>query len=682
MKRFYITITLLWIIVGVCILADNKLIWKEPIQLLNDPLPYSKLEQDKNGDVLTDREGNEYSVLLVYVTSNNTTLEDLDLRLTYRNTSDVYRKISKKEGIRYYKFYIESKRNPRKLKLTSEKFLNVVDSINLDTSWEWKPGKYYKTSVEFIREDIITLNINTSQPKCTIIYNVNEENWESDMQGRLLKTIPAYGMVVLEATKYGFVSEIKNINLNRLRKDGGLKGDTLYISFDLKESVNFRLQVPSYTNVKLKNTGTKETRDLGDAGGTINTDVSQGEYNIELRKNGYKTFTKSVTITNETKYIIIKEDELIPINGQLQLYTTPSTGVSVFVDGAYIAKTPLKEPLTLKAGTHNIKLSKSGHTPITLENVTIDEDRTTNLGRHVLNKSADRWWPSSENFPQHYLEAQYGLGLTEPLTHYAGLNYTYIPYALGFYLSGMYGITNRDIIATIGTALTMTKQSKTDLDLQLLLGGGYAHLGSGSGTWAVDASLRFGFDEAIEYNWWPWGWWSINIGTKYYNKTFVPTIGLSFIPLRGLVALGSIREYLPPFACEAIGAYSFTNEEWLFGTNFSWNKTHLGIYGQFMVGLQKSSTINIGPTFRLTTDDCVADLQLYQGIGWSKFGSNSFGGESGIRLGWKTDNKYQLFSLIAGVNYSTQHDLTIHFGMSWALAGIISSLGLGALALQ
>ena len=123
--------------------------------------------------------------------------------------------------------------------------------------------------------------------------------------------------------------------------------------------------------------------------------VLLGMHNIEVRKDKYKSISKSV-------YVVLGEKEIIniknlePIHGTLELRTSP-TNANVYIDGQYLGQTPLVESNVI-IGKHQLLFQKEGCSSKlisveVIENELICINETLQTGKEVLiktDKSGDK----------------------------------------------------------------------------------------------------------------------------------------------------------------------------------------------------------------------------------------------------------------------------------------------------
>ncbi|HOX36105.1 MAG TPA: PEGA domain-containing protein [Methanoregulaceae archaeon] len=90
-------------------------------------------------------------------------------------------------------------------------------------------------------------------------------------------------------------------------------------------------------------------------------DVSANtNHQIKVSMNGYKTYTKTVTVyADDTEYVSANLAPSPSKTGSLYVTTTPS-GADIYVDGGYLAESPSTVP-GLSPGSHSIRLHKTGY---------------------------------------------------------------------------------------------------------------------------------------------------------------------------------------------------------------------------------------------------------------------------------------------------------------------------------
>lgn len=85
--------------------------------------------------------------------------------------------------------------------------------------------------------------------------------------------------------------------------------------------------------------------------------LPQGHYYFKIEKDYYTTWTKEIDITNGKAEITV---ELKPNFGQIVVDSNPS-GSDVFIDGKLIGPTPIKSPIKLSGGKHELRVQKQDY---------------------------------------------------------------------------------------------------------------------------------------------------------------------------------------------------------------------------------------------------------------------------------------------------------------------------------
>lgn len=123
--------------------------------------------------------------------------------------------------------------------------------------------------------------------------------------------------------------------------------------------------------------------------------------------------------------------------------------------------------------------------------------------------------------------------------------------------------------------------------------------------------------------------------------------------------------------------YNSKQKSTLIGGQYAYCHRHLGFYFSAMYALSaKQFGANVGPVFRLTNDSGKLDYQLYGGIGYDY---GSFGGEAGMRLGWRS-GALSWWDITLGVQASSAGVIpVVGVGLGIALsAGVIAGAAIGA----
>ena len=187
--------------------------------------------------------------------------------------------------------------------------------------------------------------------------------------GETIKTkiIIIASMMVCSILLAGCVEEKSNTTINL---DDGVVNDGATENVQtIKHSKNVSLKImsnPSGAKAYINNEYKGMT--------PLNLTVKEGEYNIKILKEGYESYTKTITPTEGTKTINPKLKKIIT-TGTLVINSYPSE-TGVYINGKYQGITPLT--LTLESGTYNIKISKEGYKTYT-KTVTIGAKETKSI---------------------------------------------------------------------------------------------------------------------------------------------------------------------------------------------------------------------------------------------------------------------------------------------------------------
>ena len=519
----------------------------------------------------------------------------------------------------------------------------------------------------------------------------------------LNKPIPIYGSLFVDGSpvdasvyvddKYvGTSPLIVNdllIGNRRVRVEkNGYEGyaQTIEIQEKKESSFNYVLQNSAQVTIQVKNDslasiyirplfGNGAERLLGKS--VWSGSLAIGEYAVRTTRYGHKDSHMTIVVkSTQPIYTVTAPSKK---QGSLHITSAPSYS-SVYINDKYRGNTPYNDKLS--PGTYTAYITHSGY-----EN---SKKRTFNIvdgGDETLDFSLKKKRKKIEmtsNFgPHHLFELQYGYGLNVKnygfTDHYVGLTYGYSPCRFGLNTNVNYGIYTQDIGISAGPTVRLTDMYSA-CNLQLMLGGGMVIRPNESQsplTWSVDAGLRFSFEEDSDF-----AWYSFSLGARYYNHTIIPTASVSLIPARLLYLAAIEEEDFPCIYTDVMSGYVFSSDDWLLGTQISYIPSHLGIGASFMFGILEGGwDITVGPVLRLTPDDTILDLQLYQGFGYGVYDYDGFIAETSLRFGFGYNNPYWgLWSIDIGCLYGP-NDVAITFGMSIPLIGMIGTMGLGAIFL-
>lgn len=412
------------------------------------------------------------------------------------------------------------------------------------------------------------------------------------------------------------------------------------------------------------------------------TNIDYGEYHIKRTRDKWMDQYDTIYVTHSTSNIYLKP--MKPKQGNVSVTSFPSNA-SVYVDGSYVGLTPWRGQLGV--GSHTIYTSKTGRVQSESERIYVQQNGDLKTHFHLKNIRV----LLEDEHPDHYVEPMYAFDVWGTHDHYAGLRYAWIPRHFGLDVSALYGIGTSEVSATVGPSFRLTRLT-SPLSLQLTMGGGIMYrMQDNYYTWAADAALRFGFREGgkdLKY-----GWWSFSLGARYYDKRIIPTASISLMPVRALTLAAIAEEDFPCIYIDTQAGYQFENDEYLFGGQFSYIPSHLGIGSSFFVGLDGGWDVTAGPVFRFTPDYIPFDLQLYQGFGYGQYGCdssprypsgqyNGFLAETSLRFAFGYNKPYfGLWSFSIGCVYGPETTI-VTCGVSLPIVGVASLLGAAAVGLM
>ena len=364
-------------------------------------------------------------------------------------------------------------------------------------------------------------------------------------------------------------------------------------------------------------------------------------------------------------------------------------GVSVYVDDSYVGRAPYSGQVN--AGERKISVTKSKFRALNSpETVVLNANETEYLNFEMKKDWSQSWLLGPQKWCTNFGELQYGLGIPddddEGVTHYVGLEYSYVSTGLGFRASAMYGVNSGEILGTVGPAFRITP-SYSDLDLQFYagIGGGYAPFDGfssetgrgGKFSMAYDAGFRFAFEHPnLDY----FCWYSFSAGAKYFNHKIIPTFGVSLFP-GGIFRSDGLYEEQYDFSrtfLDCVFGFGTMRDTYHFGLTFAHVKTRIGYYTTVMYELDDIGSLAVGPVFRLTGDSSFLDLQLYGGIGLnaSSYYGTSFLGDTGFRFSWRSHSGLGLWNFNLGCMFFGDEVVpTIGVGLGISLVALAGLAG-------
>lgn len=533
-----------------------------------------------------------------------------------------------------------------------------------------------------------SINVESAPLYCTVKID-GKEVGESPLVKQLL-----IGEHTVTVSKSGYISQTEKVTLK--------KGDDRTLRFELKKG-----QI--YAPVVLTTDSESEiyVNDQYKGKGQWSGKLPEGEYTVRSVKSNHDDGQLSFVIKGDTE---VQKTIPAPVTqyGRLNV-TSRKSGSSVYIDGKEVGYTPWTNDIPV--GNHNVYVLKSKYKPSKTQSVFVGKGQNTKLEFSQKKDYAQTWFFSEEDFCNHFFEGYYGIDMKK--RNYVGANYGYVSHHLGAHVTGMYGIDTEDGMLAVGPLFRLTDDYKA-LDLQLYGGVGAAYFKSKDdykfGV-AGDLGLRFAFNNESKMS-----WWSFSLACKYYNRNFIPSFGISLMPV-GLLSFLADTDDEDDFPCyyfEVLAGYSTAykskgaDDAVMLGGTYGWIRSHLGVYGTFLYGLDNSVAMTAGPVIRLTNDDYKLDLQLYGGIGWGHYSrdysksvyvpggyydgywttktgtkkEDKFAGDFGLRFGFKNSgySRFAWWSFTTGcMMYGSQIVPTV--GMSLGIAGVAALVGATAVGI-
>lgn len=112
------------------------------------------------------------------------------------------------------------------------------------------------------------------------------------------------------------------------------------------------------------------------ARGEWNGDLVCGDYDIEVRCQGYNPLKKSITVELADRAQQVRLTQMTPITGTLSVHSTVS-GAAVLVDGKNVGTTPLSLR-GIKVGDYKVRVEKRGYTS-SESMVSIEQNKTATV---------------------------------------------------------------------------------------------------------------------------------------------------------------------------------------------------------------------------------------------------------------------------------------------------------------
>lgn len=383
-----------------------------------------------------------------------------------------------------------------------------------------------------------------------------------------------------------------------------------------------------------------------------------------------------------------------PVQKTGSLNITTNAGGSVYIkkDGSENKYSAPFNNKYMPIGNYSAYASKSGYHSSQTKYFTVNENETTNV---KLDMDKIGWLEKYTGYDtNHMLEFSYGLGIntSDYMTgseNYLGVNYAYAPKAMGFQTSLMFGLEGGDFGFSAGPVIHLSDYTSTDWQFYAGIGARYdsaSHafdplFSSYAWHWLVDAGIRMNFDElSDDFFGVGLSFASLSLGCKFSSDLVIPTLGVSLFPA---FAYGLVENNNWDFAAHFAGVsmgYDIDMDEFMMGAYYSYCRTQLGFYTNFLVGFDSSYSIAAGPVIRLTDDYSFCDWQLYGGIGVQ---NDEFMGDFGMRFGWQSSTSFSWWDFSLGCQvYDGCYTPTMTLGLGVSLTAILTACTVALAAME
>lgn len=421
--------------------------------------------------------------------------------------------------------------------------------------------------------------------------------------------------------------------------------------------------------------------------------IKEGQHKFEARKLNYNDGVLDYYLRyNDGKPVNLTIPNPTEKTGALNITTNAGGSIYIKKDGTESSYSAPYSNRYMPVGNYSAYASKKGYHSSPTKYFTVYENETTNID---LDMRKIGWLEKNTSYYTiHAAEVTYGFGVNTSdyytgSENYIGLNYSYAPKAMGFHTSLMYGVDGGDFGMTVGPLIHLSNYTDTDWQLYAGIGARYDAesdaydplFGSYEWHWLVDAGIRMNFDEfnddllGTELS-----FASLSLGCKFSSDIIIPTVGLSFVPAFSyLLAENDNWDFAAHFAGVSMG-YDIDMDDFMMGAYYSYCRTQLGFYTNFLVGFEESYSIAAGPVIRLTDDYSFCDWQLYGGIGVQ---NNEFMGDFGMRFGWQSSTSFSWWDFSLGCQvYDGCYTPTMTLGLGVSLTAILTACTVALAALE
>ena len=421
--------------------------------------------------------------------------------------------------------------------------------------------------------------------------------------------------------------------------------------------------------------------------------IKEGQHKFEARKLNYNDGVLDYYLRyNDGKPVNLTIPNPTEKTGALNITTNAGGSIYIKKDGTESSYSAPYSNRYMPAGNYSAYASKKGYHSSPTKYFTVYENETTNID---LDMRKIGWLEKNTSYYTiHAAEVTYGFGVNTSdyytgSENYIGLNYSYAPKAMGFHTSLMYGVDGGDFGMTVGPLIHLSNYTDTDWQLYAGIGARYDAesdaydplFGSYEWHWLVDAGIRMNFDELTsDFFDAELSFASLSLGCKFSSDLVIPTLGVSLFPA---FAYGLVENDNWDFAAHFAGVsmgYDIDMDDFMMGAYYSYCRTQLGFYTNFLVGFEESYSIAAGPVIRLTDDYSFCDWQLYGGIGVQ---NDEFMGDFGMRFGWQSSTSFSWWDFSLGCQvYDGCYTPTMTLGLGVSLTAILTACTIALAALE
>ena len=421
--------------------------------------------------------------------------------------------------------------------------------------------------------------------------------------------------------------------------------------------------------------------------------IKEGQHKFESRKLDCNAGVLDYYLTyNDGKPVSLTIAAPVQKTGTLNITSDPGATIYLSRDDQEQSYSSPYANSYMPIGKYSAYASKKGYHSSASKSFSVYENGITNV---ELDLKKIGWLEKNTSYyTSHALEVTYGYGINTSdyytgSENYIGLNYSYAPKAMGFHTSLMYGIDGGDFGMTVGPLIHLSNYTDTDWQFYAGIGARYDQysnawdplFGSCEWHWLADAGIRMNFDEFTSDSFdTGLSFASLSLGCKFSSDMVIPTVGLSFVPaFAALLTDNNNWDFAAHFAGVSMG-YDIDMDDFMMGAYYSYCRTHLGVYTNFMVGFEESYSVAAGPVIRLTEDYSFCDWQLYGGIGVQ---NDEFMGDFGMRFGWQSSTSFSWWDFSLGCQvYDGCYTPTMTLGLGVSLTAILTACTVALAALE